>query len=65
MRKMTITRIDSDEQRGRVEERGETAAMSREEAETIAPWAADLIETDGGWLAFESATDAETWRNQR
>lgn len=39
-------------------------AASREEAESLAPWAAEVIETDGGWIAFESVTDADTFRAQ-
>ena len=33
-------------------------------AEAYATWAAEIIPCDGGFQAFESVTDAETWRNQ-
>ena len=28
------------------------------------PWAAEIVEVEGGWIVFESADDAETWKNQ-
>ena len=28
-------------------------------------WAAEIIEVEGGWHVFESADDAETWKNQQ
>ena len=28
-------------------------------------WAAEIIEVEGGWMVFESADDAETWKNQQ
>ena len=31
------------------------------EAEAVAPWAAVLIAVEGGFMAFESVTDADTW----
>jgi len=41
-----------------------TEAATREEAEAYAPWAAEIIECDGGWMAFESVSDADTWKAQ-
>ena len=32
--------------------------------EQYAHWASEIIEVDGGWLAFESADDAATWHAQ-
>ena len=29
------------------------------------PAAAKIIEVDGGWMVFDTVTDAETWRNQQ
>lgn len=29
------------------------------------PGAAEIVEVDGGWLVFDTTTDAETWRNQQ
>lgn len=26
--------------------------------------AAYIVEVDGGWMVFDTVTDAETWRNQ-
>ena len=36
-----------------------------EEAEDRAPSAVVLIECDGGWMAFDSDEEWETWDNQR
>lgn len=33
--------------------------------EHFAPWAAEIITVEGGFMAFESSSDAETWRNQK
>ena len=41
-----------------------SGAGSAEEALEEAPWAADVIEVEGGWMAFESTADADTWRAQ-
>lgn len=38
---------------------------SAKEARKLAPWAAVVIKVDGGYRAFESTTDAETWRRQK
>lgn len=46
-------------------ERGYDVAETRERAEDIASWACDIIETEGGWMAFESASDADIYRNQK
>jgi len=35
-----------------------------QDAYKIAPWAAEIVEVDGGFKAFESAEDAKTWQNQ-
>lgn len=29
------------------------------------PDAAEIVEADGGWQVFDSADDAETWKNQQ
>ncbi len=34
------------------------------EAEAACPWAAVIEEVEGGWMAFESVADYETWRAQ-
>ena len=39
-------------------------ASTLSDAEALAPWACAVIEVDGGWHAFESATDAEMWERQ-
>ena len=39
-------------------------APTLEDAEALAPWACEIIETEGGWAAFESSTDAEMWEGQ-
>lgn len=40
-------------------------ARTRREALAKAPWASALIAVDGGWIAFETAADAATWRRQK
>jgi len=40
-------------------------APTREAAEALAPWACAIIETAGGFAAFESATDAAIWEDQK
>jgi hypothetical protein len=37
---------------------------TREEAEQACPWAAEIVEVDGGWMAFESVADYDTWKAQ-
>ena len=37
----------------------------RDEAENQAPWAAVIVEVEGGFMAFESVDDYETWENQK
>ena len=37
---------------------------SLQAAEAECPWACAIEEVEGGWVAFESATDWETWLNQ-
>lgn len=43
---------------------------SRQDYATIAavqdayPDAAEIVEVDGGWIVFDTVTDADTWRNQ-
>jgi len=39
-------------------------AESEDEVYRLCPWAAEVIEVDGGYWAFESAKDAKTWRQQ-
>lgn len=35
-----------------------------EQAQNEAPWAAEMVEAEGGFWAFESVTDAATWKAQ-
>lgn len=37
---------------------------TREEAEEAAPWAAEIVEVEGGFRAFESVSDYETCTKQ-
>lgn len=39
-------------------------AETEQEALEQAPWAAKIVKVDGGWLAFESVADYETWQRQ-
>lgn len=34
------------------------------DAQDAAPWAAQIVEVDGGFMAFESVVDAATWQAQ-
>lgn len=36
----------------------------RKRAEDLAPWASELVEVEGGFMAFESHNDAKTWKEQ-
>lgn len=38
---------------------------SRKQAKDTAPWAAKIVKVDGGYVAFESIADYETWRKQK
>ena len=40
-------------------------AKTARSARKAAPWAAVIIKVEGGYLAFATTTDAETWRRQR
>jgi len=35
------------------------------EAKKKAPWAAKVVKCDGGYLAFETITDYQTWKAQK
>lgn len=35
------------------------------EAKGRAPWAAVIVKVEGGYMAFESVQDYETWRRQK
>lgn len=39
-------------------------AATIDEAYELAPWAAEIIEIEGGYKAFESITDLHTWQAQ-
>ena len=41
-----------------------TSAKTRKAAQLECPWAAKIIKVDGGYRAFESIKDYETWKNQ-
>ena len=38
---------------------------TRYQAKKAAPWAAKIRKVDGGFIAFESWTDYEVWKNQK
>jgi hypothetical protein len=51
--------------RGEIEMRRETLnCETHEQAEDLAPWAAIIVQVEGGWMAFESMADYETWSKQ-
>jgi len=39
-------------------------AKTREEAEDQAEGAAVVVKVEGGYMAFDTATDYHTWKNQ-
>ncbi len=39
-------------------------AESLEAARDAAPWAAQIVEVEGGYMAFESLADYDGWRAQ-
>lgn len=64
MRTAHITKATTAQEIARAEARGETYAADLAGAEELAPWAAEIIEVEGGWMAFESVADAEMWARQ-
>lgn len=38
---------------------------TKKQALKLAPWAAKIVKVEGGFKAFESITDYETWKNQK
>ena len=40
-------------------------ALTAKQARLLAPWAAKVAKVDGGYLAFESVADYQTWRKQK
>lgn len=64
MRKAHIQQARNIVERRRLDEQGHDNARTRAEAARIAPWAAEFVRVDDGWLAFESAEDARIWRQQ-
>lgn len=38
---------------------------SRQETENEAPWAYKIVKVEGGYMAFESPDDYETWIKQQ
>jgi len=41
------------------------SAKSPAAARKLAPWAAKVAKVEGGYMAFESAADYRTWKNQK
>jgi hypothetical protein len=41
------------------------ANVTRSVAIRTCPWAAKIVKVDGGYMAFESLDDYQTWKNQR
>jgi len=38
---------------------------TKEEIWKLCPWAAEIIQVEGGFMVFESSDDAEIWENQK
>lgn len=64
MLKMHITKAATLAAKAQAHALGDHAAADRADAEALAPWAATIVEADGGWIAFEDSTEATTWDNQ-
>ena len=41
----------------------EVTSMAK--AKKIATWASKIVKVEGGYMAFESWTDYQTWKNQK
>ena len=39
-------------------------AKTRRQAMRLAPWDAEVIKCEGGYIAFEYSSDADVWRRQ-
>lgn len=40
-------------------------ASSAKQARKLDPWAAKIVKVEGGYMAFESVSDYQTWRKQK
>ena len=40
-------------------------ADTRYQAKKAAPWAASIVKVEGGFMAFESVSDAQLWKSQK
>lgn len=40
-------------------------APTKADALDVCPWASVVVKAKGGWWAFESAADYQTWKNQK
>ena len=38
---------------------------NKEAVEEAYPLATEIVEVEGGWMVFDTATDAEIWRDQQ
>ena len=38
---------------------------NRKQATARAPWAAKIVKVEGGYMAFESIAEWQTWMNQK
>ena len=40
-------------------------ALSAKQARRLAPWAAKVSKVEGGYMAFDSIPEYQTWRKQK
>ena len=43
---------------------GEPSAETEAQVFELCPWASEVVAVEGGWRAFESVRDCETWQRQ-
>jgi hypothetical protein len=44
---------------------GEDWADTKEQASDLCPWAGVIVESENGFMCFESADDYQTWEKQK
>lgn len=64
MRRLIILLARNEAEVRHAQENGYAAARNREEAGQLAPWAAEVMEMDCAWIAYESAEDARIAQQQ-
>jgi len=64
MRKQFVYRASSAKDVEEHKAHGMNAAVDRNGARKLCPWASEIVEACGGWQVFESVEDARVWKAQ-